>query len=295
VLEGLALRHASGVLEIDGNPGGAIYLDQGHITFARASWTPGLLARLRGMLRPSGELRDLLLGEDQPDRDLGALLVERHCIARDELQAILRSVVVDAVIVLTVPLAEEVSVAGIRFEPSQAHWARSFSRLRVDSVRAEAVTRAERMARCDLAYDARLELRDIDDASAVVTREQWVIACEIDGTSSVKELARTCGLALYETIESLGDLVRAGLCVPCLVEDPPLPPGGPGSEPVAFWPAEVSQILPRRQPGASAFRSGPGSGDDALPGVAAEPGEAPATQPPADPLRRVLDGLRRIN
>ena len=46
VLEGLALQNASGELEIDGSPGGAIYLDRGEITFARSAWSPDLATRL---------------------------------------------------------------------------------------------------------------------------------------------------------------------------------------------------------------------------------------------------------
>ena len=45
----LATRRASGVLEVAGNPSGSIYLDGGHITFAQASWAPGLAVRLRAV------------------------------------------------------------------------------------------------------------------------------------------------------------------------------------------------------------------------------------------------------
>ena len=40
-LERLAERRVSGVMEIDGNPAGTIYLNHGQITFAQASWNPG--------------------------------------------------------------------------------------------------------------------------------------------------------------------------------------------------------------------------------------------------------------
>ena len=146
VLEGLALKDVAGILEIDGNPDGAIYLDHGHITHARSSWTPNLMTRLRGTLRPAAEARELLCGEDRPEADLGAVLIARSYLTEGGLQAILRSIVVDAIMVLTVPLAEQASVAGIRFESAKKHWAESFCRLPVHVARAEAIGRAERMA-----------------------------------------------------------------------------------------------------------------------------------------------------
>ena len=135
VLQSLAVQRASGVLEIDGNPAGAIYFDRGHITFARASQVPDLVARLTYLLRPSGELGHLLHGGDQPDRDMGALLLQHRAIGADQLQAIMRSAVVDAVLVFSVPVAGESFVSDIRFQVPGAHWAGSYFRLPVDMVR----------------------------------------------------------------------------------------------------------------------------------------------------------------
>ena len=128
MLEGLARKNVTGVLEIDGNPDGAIYLDKSHITFARASWSPDLVARLYGVLEPTADVRELLDGGDRPDRDLGTMLLRSGYLSVDQLHAILRSVVVDAVTVLTVPLTQDALVGGIRFEPAKSHWAQSFCR-----------------------------------------------------------------------------------------------------------------------------------------------------------------------
>ena len=49
VVDDLGAQGASGVLEVKGDPSGAIYLDGGQIAFAGASWVPGLVARLRGV------------------------------------------------------------------------------------------------------------------------------------------------------------------------------------------------------------------------------------------------------
>ena len=110
VLESLCRKGASGVLEVEGNPAGAIYLDQGQITFARSSWAPDLTARLCGALRPPPELRNFLRGSDQADRNSGALLVRRGYMSENDLRSILRSAVIDALIVLTMPLVGGSSV-----------------------------------------------------------------------------------------------------------------------------------------------------------------------------------------
>ena len=100
-LEALAARRASGILEIDGDPSGTVYFDQGQITCARASWVPDIGARLLGVLQPPAESLDLLTGADEPDRDIGTFLVQRNYLSIAELATILRSVVVDTVIALT--------------------------------------------------------------------------------------------------------------------------------------------------------------------------------------------------
>ena len=70
------------------------------------------------------------------------------------------------------------------------------------------------MARFKLARTTPVRLRDLGAVSAVLSREQWAVACAIDGARSVQDLAWTCGLALYEAIECVGRLIQAGVCVP---------------------------------------------------------------------------------
>src|SRR5580693_4430659 len=137
VLESLAAQRSSGVLEIDGDPAGVIYLDQGQVTYAQASWVPDLAARFCASQQPPADVRALLLGGN-PGRDPGAALLS--CVSRAELQALLRSAIVDAIIALTVPVAGS-AVSGIRFEAPRAHWASAFARLPLDAVREKAACR----------------------------------------------------------------------------------------------------------------------------------------------------------
>src|ERR1700688_254966 len=113
VVEDLGARGASGVLEVKGNPSGAIYLDHGHIAFAWASWAPGLVARLRGVLPSPAELQDLLSGRDTDDAAVAALAVQCGYLTAAALHELIRSIVVDAFLVLTIPLAVDSTVASI--------------------------------------------------------------------------------------------------------------------------------------------------------------------------------------
>jgi hypothetical protein len=124
-------RQVSGIMEIDGNPAGTIYLNHGQITFAQASWSPDLSTRLLGALRLSAASRELITGRDRPDRDIGTVLVQRNYLRRGDLQAILRSVVVDAAWVLMQPTDRNAFISDIRFAApgtpgASQHWAGAF-------------------------------------------------------------------------------------------------------------------------------------------------------------------------
>ncbi len=324
VLEGLALQNASGELEIDGRPGGAIYLDRGDVVFARSAWSPDLATRLQGSLGASPGLRDLLAASDQPAGDLGNQLVAEGYLTAEDLQILLRSVVLDALIVLTVPLADDASVANIRLIPSVPHWAESFCRLSVASVRAEAIRRGGRMAGFDLSKSGSLELCDLKSGLAVLSREQWAIANLIDGTASARDLAWDNGLALYETIECVSGLVRAGLCTAAAVAPTPaaeqkavpvpaqprvasgLSPGRvtargvttrarlPKADAGAGQGAGVRQHMPRRRPAVIAESAARAAAEEPPDAHRSEDG-SDLTPVSVDSLRRVLDGLRRLS
>jgi hypothetical protein len=237
-LEDLAAGGASGVFEVAGNPSGAVYLDGGRIAYARASWVPGLAALLRARYPV---LAVPPPGRDADDITIADLAVQRGCLTRAGLEEILRSIVIDAFLVLTVPLAADSPVTAMSFTSTRTYWTELFPRLRLDSVREEALRRGKRVAQCGLSPTTRVTLRDIAAPATVLTREQWAIACQIglrgsgDGRgsftrgsgdrqgsgdlragelTSARDLAMLTGRALSETVESLGSLIRAGVCAP---------------------------------------------------------------------------------
>ena len=147
VVDDLGAQGASGVLEVKGDPSGATTLDGGRIAFAGASWVPGLIPRLSG-LRPSPAwLRRLLAEREAEDAAVAALVVQQGCLTTAGLHELIRSIVVDAFLVLVVPLPVNSPVAAIRFTSTRTYWTEMFPRLDIDSVRREAVGRADGIAR----------------------------------------------------------------------------------------------------------------------------------------------------
>ena len=272
-----------------GNPAGTVYFDRGQIAFARASWIPDLSARLLGALAPTAQSRDLLIDGDRPDRDICTLLLQHEDLTRAELQKILRSVVVDAVLVLTMPMDRDSFVAGIRFVPTGPHWASAFSRLRVDSVQAEAGRRADRLARHPLARTVPVQLRDLGRPSALLSREQWAIACTIGRGLSAQDLAWQCGLALYEAIEGVGELIQAGMCAVYPAQAPTS--AGEPTGPLARWFGPAAAVpVPESAP-APELLGEPADGPAG--GPAWEPAGGPADEPDQvrTPLEQPAGGL----
>jgi len=213
-VEDLATREASGVLEVTGSPSGAIYLDGGRIAFARASWVPGLAARLRALRPALAGLGDLSSGRDANDAAIAEYAVQAGHLTVAGLHELIRSIVVDVFLVLTIPLAMDSPAAAIRFTSTRTYWTGMFPRLGVDRVRREAFRVAECMAEHSLAPTTAVTLCGLRAPVAVLTREQWAVACQIGECASALDLAARRGAALSDTLECLGGLARAGLCAP---------------------------------------------------------------------------------
>lgn len=263
-VEDLVAREESGVIEVAGSPSGAIYLDGGDIAFAWASWVPGLAPRLRASCPALPALAELPPGQDADDIAIAGLAIRRGYLTAAGLEEILRSIVVDSFLVLTIPLAADSPVTGIRFTSTRTYWTDMLPRLGLDFVRAEALRRAKRIAGYGLSPATAVALRDLAAPVTVLTREQWSVACQIGQQTSARELAMRRGGALSDTMECLGILIRAGVCTPV---------GEPPSQPP---PAER---LPVRHP---------------VQDLAARVGRA-GQSPTADILHQVLSGLRKLS
>jgi hypothetical protein len=297
----LARAKATGVLRIDGSPNGAIYLDGGRITFGESSGAPGIGVRLTGSRRlPESQWR--MLTADRPTAKTGELLVEQGLVTRDELKTILRSATLDAIIALTVPAAAAPAetaptpvapadtgsaAAGpppvsFKFIARQRHWAGSVIRLDFGTVRGEITRSAGRPAQERIEPVACPKLSDARRAWAIVSREQWLVACWIDGRTSVWDLAWRNGFALTDTCDRVSELVSQGLCI--MVD--------PSERTRASGPAP---LLPRRQRGAT-LPDKPVT-RARISSSLHDPEEIGAAPAPPSPelLNRLLDGLRRMD
>src|SRR6201996_3085632 len=214
-IEDLVARDASGVLEVTGNPSGAVYLDAGRIAFARASWVPGLVPRLHSACPAMAAAGELLPSTgDADDAAVAGLAVQHGYLTPDQLHELIASIVVDSFLVLAIPLTTYSFVHAIRFTSTRTYWTEVFPRFPLDAVRAEAFRQAERMSEHGLAPTTPVRLRDLGAPSAVLTREQWALACQISEPASALDLAARRGTGLADTINSLGRLTQAGLCTP---------------------------------------------------------------------------------
>ncbi|WP_433223595.1 DUF4388 domain-containing protein [Microtetraspora malaysiensis] len=225
-LHALTRDGASGALKVDGDSGGTIYLDRGYLTFAEAAGVPGLAARLIGSRRLSAEQWNTLRAEKRPADGFGALLVEQGLIGKDEMLEVLRSVVLDAITAMTAMTARMAggsSATGIRFMPLERSWAGTMLRLEIEFVQSEVARRAELLAGHDVSLDGRPRASDLRGPLGIVEREQWMVACRIDGVVTLRELAWRNGFALYDTVASVSGLVRAGLCTLLAPEEAVLP------------------------------------------------------------------------
>jgi hypothetical protein len=280
-IEDLVAREASGVLEVTGNPSGAIYLDAGRIAFAQASWVPGLVPRLHAACPAMAAAGELLPSSgDADDAAVAGLAVQHGYLTPDRLHKLIASIVVDSFLVLTIPLTSDSFVHAIRFTSTRTYWTEVFPRFALDAVRAEAFRQAERMTAHGLAPTTPVRLRDLGAPSAVLTREQWALACQISEPASALDLAARRGAGLADTINCLGHLTQAGLCTPVRVPRREQPSRAPWIS-SAGRPARTA---PAGRPGPLAGRPVPAARPLAPAGRPLPP--VPAPEPIAPPTAR---------
>lgn len=282
-IEDLAAREASGILEVTGNPSGAFYLDGGRISFGRASWVPGLAARLRAVCPALSGLAEPSPGQDADDAAIAGLAVERGYLTPTGLHELIRSIVVDAFLVLTIPLAMDSPDVAIRFSSTRASWPDTFPRLGIDLVRGEALRVAERMAEHGLTPTTAVVRCDLRASAAVLTRDQWAVASQIGDRATALDLAARRGAALSDMLECLASLARTGLCAPVRV------PRQPSSR-------EPGQALPARAPSEPACAERlpvrqPAQDHQARPERSTNVWEGPTPEI----LRQVLNGLKKLS
>jgi len=300
-VEDLVTRGASGVLEVTGSPSGVIYLDEGHIAFARASWVPGLAARVlaaqseagpaagQQATAPPGPGAGLAASPNTDEAAVAESAVRRGYLTAPRVHELITSIVVDAFMVLTIPLATDSLVAAIRFTSTRTYWTEMFPRLGIGPLRGEARKRADRMAQYGLSPTTPVSLRSLNAPAAVVTRKQWAVACHIGQHACARDLAMRRGDDLSDTVECLGRLIRAGLCTPVRIAGRECPPARVPSRAPSAVPAPAEHLPVRHQEHLPVRH--PGHDPHGRQLQTAGRGQAP----PMDVLAQVLSGLRKLS
>ncbi len=285
---------ATGAAEISGRPGGIVYLNQGRLTFAESPGVPDLGTRLVRSGRLAPDVWDQIARESPPgspavpDGVAGAALAGRGIISAAELQRLLQSITLDALLALTTPFVGECSVRGLWFMTQRSHWAETVLAMDIGSVRDYIDHMAQRLAWYDVSPLWCPRWSGPGRPEALVNATQRAVASRMDGHTAVGELAWQGGLALHDTMDAVGQLVHAGHCaVPA--PDPVLA--------LAGAPADVPVLADAR-----GTPDTPQPAHSALPHRAAPTGERAAhvaQVAQADPLdlallQRVRQGLERM-
>lgn len=287
----LGRRAATGAVEISGRPGGIFYLNQGRLTFAESPGVPDLGTRLVGSGRVAPDVWGQIVRESPPgspgvpDGVPGSALAGRGIITATELQRLLQSIALDALLALTMPFAGECSVSGLWFMTQRSHWAETVLAMDIGSVRDYIDHMAQRLAWYDVSPRWCPRWSGPGRPEALVNAVQRAVANRMDGHTAVSELACQGGLALHDTMDAVGQLVHAGHCtVPA--PDPVLALAGAPADVPVLADALGSPVAP--QPARSA-----------LPHRAPLTDERAARAAQADPLdlallQRVRQGLERM-
>lgn len=206
----MAQQRASGALEISGNPGGSVFMSGGYLTFAESPAVPDLSSRLIGAGRLSAEQWRQIIESDHGYAGVCSILVSRQIMGINELRALLRSIALDALVMLAV--TDGTLAADIKFWPRRSHWVGSLLRLEAASVWADVEQKVERLTLHGIPAAARPRCCDLNRPWAVIRNEQWMLAGQVDGLATVKDLAWRNGFALCDAMDQAGELVQAGLC-----------------------------------------------------------------------------------
>jgi hypothetical protein len=198
-----AAARFSGVLRVDGQPGGAIHLVDGGISACETSGAPSLEVILLRSGRVAESDWNAAFSEAAiAERPMTAELVERGLLGAGEVEALLRIALADAMFALTCGRADswtETPAADCLLPldpPARAGWllAEATRRRQVlASFPAPLVSAADRIA---LAHPAVLP-------GAVLCHRQDEILALVDGRRTPRDLAFALGQGLYETMLQL--------------------------------------------------------------------------------------------
>jgi hypothetical protein len=258
-LRDYAAARFSGLLRVDGRPGGAIHLVEGGISACQTSGAPSLeVILLRSGRVAEADWNAAFAQSAIAGRPMTAELVERGLLGAGEVEALLRIALADAVFALTSGRVDSVTEAPaadclLPLDPAaRAGWllAEAARRRQVLSVfPAPLVGAADRIA---------VAPASVPPADAVGDRQGEILAL-VDGRRTPRDLAFALGRGLYETMLDLARL-QAGNVVVISARGPDHPAPRPVEDAPGGEHDETASGLPRRGRDRDRDRDRAGSG-----------------------------------
>ncbi|MFG1945220.1 hypothetical protein [Nonomuraea sp. NPDC048826] len=214
LLAGLAKERATGALRV--GRAGAVYFDDGRITYMTCAQVPGA----ERLLAAHGRVSESALRRVQADGGTERLLEEGR-VTLGELQYCVLGAVLDAAFFL-------LPVTGTRpkFRPGETHWLGGRWYFDVPGLVRECARRRAQLAdawpRADLDTSPVRVARRLPGQSVTLSDVQWDVVVRADGEAVPLELAKRMGRSGYAVLLAVRRLAAAGLLV--TAEDtPPLP------------------------------------------------------------------------
>jgi len=238
-----AVARFSGVLRVDGLPGGIIYLSEGRIAACETPGAPSLeVILLRSRRVPEADWNAAFSAAAMSERALTDVLVERELLGAGELEALLRTALADAIFAVVNGRVDgwaEAPAADCPLPldpPARPGWLLSEATRRGQVLAAfsgPALTAQDRAAGAPGTVRGR-----------VVGQGQDEILALADGRRTARDLAFALGRGLYETLFQLSRMRAAGVIVLTSRDREPGPPVGPARGGPAI--DETVAGLPRR-------------------------------------------------
>lgn len=190
-----------GRLDLVGDPGGQVYLEDGRVVLVESALTPGL---------------DLLLIRRTGSADWAEArdLVERGELGAHVVEALRQHAVADAAAALLA--TDGTTLVRSRFVPGEQPWTRLSRPLAAEELLAEAGRRRHLAVR--LGVSVRTGSRParaprLPTPAVRLTAVQWDLVATADGRRTVRDLAWMHGVGVYATVLEVAALQRQGLLV----------------------------------------------------------------------------------
>ena len=211
-LEAWCATGATGALRLLDQPGGAVYLVDGRISYAECPTACGTDRLLTASGRLSGDAWRAALAAGRPTRRVGAALLEAGLLAPAELEALVLAGLYGAAYFLF----DE--PAPVHFEVGTRHVLGPIVALELRTVQAE-LDRRRRLLReawPDESIDTAVVVpaRRLPGHQVALTALQWEIVANADRRRTAVDLARALGRDTFAMLLAARRLARVGLVEP---------------------------------------------------------------------------------